>query len=137
MPAPERESSDTAALKKVRIAFIVAIVVALAGYARAPSFTAGAEAMPPPAAYTLDTAIEDIAASPRGAAVLNRDIPGLLQNASYPMFKAMSLRLVGRLSGGRLTGDMLTRTESDLAALPAPAAPLRTVSRTVAEPEFN
>jgi hypothetical protein len=53
------------------------------------------------------------------------------------MFKAMSLRLVGHLSGGRLTGDMLARTESDLAALPAPATPLRTVSRMAAEPEFN
>jgi hypothetical protein len=137
LPTPEREGGDAAALKKVRMAFIAAIAVALAGYAQAPRLTAGAEPMPHTAAYTLDTSIEDIAASPRGAAVLNRDIPGLLQNASYPMFKAMSLRLVGRLSGGRLTDDMLARTQSDLAALPAPATPLRTVSRTVAEPEFN
>jgi hypothetical protein len=87
-------------------------------------------------AYTIDSALEDIAANPAAAEVIRRDIPGLLENRSYPMFKSMSLRLLGSLSGGRLTPAMLAQAEGDLAAIPAPLH-LRQVSRQAGEPDFN
>ena len=67
--------------------------------------------------YTLDTPIERIAADPDGAAVLNKDIPGLLANPNYAMFKTMNLRTVASLSAGRLDGQTLAQTKTDLAAL--------------------
>jgi hypothetical protein len=70
-------------------------------------------------AYDLDTPIQTLAAQPRAAAVLNRDIPGLLTNENYGVFKVMSLKQVGVLSGGKLDKHTLAQTESDLRALPA------------------
>lgn len=72
--------------------------------------------------YTLDTPIERIAADPDGAAVLNKDIPGLLTNPNYGMIKSMNLKTVASLSGGRLDGQTLAQTKTDLAALPKQAS---------------
>ncbi len=79
----------------------------------------------PSAAYTLGTPLEAIASDPAGAAVINRDIPGLLSDPSYSLIKGMSLKAVASLSGGQITDEMLARTEADLKALskPAPSEP--------------
>ena len=137
MASREPVLNPESALKNVRIAFTAAIVLAVAGYAAAPLFPAPAQATTAVHAYSLDTPIEDIAATPAGTAILDRDMPGLLQHPSYPMFKSMSLRLVGRLSGGRLANDTMTKVEADLASLPPPTSPLRRVSQTYADPEFK
>ena len=76
--------------------------------------------------FTLDTPIEQLAADNMAAAVLRKDIPGLLEDKSYPMFKAMSLRLVGSLSEGKLTSETLAQTEADLSKIPRTSA-----SRTI------
>jgi hypothetical protein len=93
--------------------------------------TAGAAlaAQAPGGRYGLDTPIQTIAADPEGAAVLNQDIPGLLSNASYDSFKVLSLRQIGALSGGRLTHNTLTRTQTDLRMLRAhrEAPPVRKI----------
>jgi hypothetical protein len=109
MPAP-------AVPKKV----LLILGLALAG--------SGAWAAAPAPGYDLDTPIQAIVADPAGAAVLNRDIPGLLSNAAYSSFKAMSLKQVGALSGGRLTHETLSRTESDLKALPRPKPRVEKIS---------
>lgn len=75
-----------------------------------------------PTHFTLDTPIEQLAAYSTTASVLRRDIPGLLEDKHYPMFKSMSLRVVGALSNGELSSETLARTEADL----------RTVSKTTA-----
>jgi hypothetical protein len=62
-----------------------------------------------------------IAADPNGAAVLNKDIPGLLTNSNYTMFKSMSLKSLASMSGGRLSEVTLAQTKADLAALRTPA----------------
>ena len=72
--------------------------------------------------YTLDTPIERIAADPAGAAVLNKDIPGLLTNTRYDMFKSMNLKTLASLSAGRLDDETLAQTKADLAALPKQAS---------------
>ena len=90
---------------------------------------AGCAAIPPeqprvvdPTHFTLDTPIEQLAAYSTTASVLRRDIPGLLEDKHYPMFKSMSLRVVAALSNGELSSERLARTEADL----------RTVSETTA-----
>jgi hypothetical protein len=67
--------------------------------------------------FTLDTPIEQLAANSSAASVLRKDIPGLLEDKSYPMFKSMSLRLVGALSKGALSSQTLSQTEADLWAV--------------------
>ena len=64
--------------------------------------------------FTLDTPIEQLAANSAAAAVLHQDIPGLLEDDSYSMFKSMSLRQVGALSNGQLSSQTLTQTAADL-----------------------
>jgi hypothetical protein len=68
--------------------------------------------------YTLETPIEVIAADPQGRAVLNKDIPGLLANPKYQMFKGMNLKTLASLSSGKLSEQTLAQTGADLAALP-------------------
>jgi hypothetical protein len=73
----------------------------------------------PAAPYTRDTPVEDIAADPAGAAVLNKDLPGLLTDASYPLFKHMSLKQLQAASGGDLSSEDVDKTVTDLQAPPA------------------
>jgi hypothetical protein len=85
----------------------------------APS-DAAAPAAPtvPSEPFTRETPIEKIAADPGGAAVLNKDIPGLLTDKSYDFFKSMNLKQIQRLSDGDLSDDMVRQAEADLKALP-------------------
>jgi hypothetical protein len=102
-----------------RFTLVLFSLLALAGCTDTPS------APPPvldPNHFTLDTPIEELAANSAAAAVLRKDIPGLLEDKSYPMFQSMSLRLVGALSRGELSSQTLAQTEADLRAIPHPNA---------------
>src|ERR1700722_4700232 len=102
--------------QKMRRFLIVAAILAIPQIAQAgPSMTTIPATLT--TGYTLDTPIEAIAASPAGAAVINKDIPGLLTDRSYEIFKGMSLRLVAALSHGQLTNQMLAQVDDDLKAL--------------------
>jgi hypothetical protein len=81
-------------------------------------FPGGGPAVQSLSGYTLETPIEVIAADPRGAAVLNKDIPGLLTNPNYAMFKGMSLKILAALSNGKLSEQTLAQTKVDLSTLP-------------------
>jgi hypothetical protein len=67
-----------------------------------------------PHVFTLNTPVDRIAADPRGKAVLDRDVPGLMANKDYPMFDDMSLSEIALVSGGRLTRSKLALVKSDL-----------------------
>lgn len=91
--------------------------------AAAPAVTAMAVTAPAPKpasspakphVFTLNTPVERIAADPRGKAVLDRDVPGLMANKNYPMFDEMSLSEIAIVSGGRLTRSKLALVKSDL-----------------------
>jgi hypothetical protein len=69
-------------------------------------------------AYTLHTPVEIIAADPAAAAVLNRDLPGLLSDPSYPIFKTMSLKQMQDASGGDLSAVDVNKALADLQTLP-------------------
>jgi hypothetical protein len=69
--------------------------------------------------YGQDTPLETLAADPAAVAILNKDLPGLLKDAQYPMFKRMSLKTLQEASGGDLSKDDVSKTVADLQALPA------------------
>jgi hypothetical protein len=69
-------------------------------------------------AYTQRTPVEIMAADPAAAAVLNKDLPGLLTDPNYAMFKTMSLKQMQQASGGDLSVVDVNRTVADLQALP-------------------
>lgn len=88
----------------------------------APSAAPAPAAAPQPAGvpsakFTLDTPIEALTADPKAKAVLDADIPGLTTHSHFDMFKAMSLRGIQPMSGGKLTDEMLAKVEADLAAI--------------------
>jgi hypothetical protein len=84
----------------------------------APDATAPVTPTVPSEPFDRETPIEKIAADPQGAAVLNKDIPGLLTDKSYDFFKSMNLKQIQRLSSGDLTDDTVRQAEADLKALP-------------------
>lgn len=67
-----------------------------------------------PAVFTLDTPVDRIVADPKGKAVLDRDVPGLMASKDYPLFDDMSLSQIALFSGGRLTKTKLALVKSDL-----------------------
>jgi hypothetical protein len=75
-------------------------------------------AAPGAAAYNRDTPIETLAADPAAVAVLNKDLPGLLTDSQYPIFKRMSLKAIQEASGGDLSAEDVSKTVADLQALP-------------------
>ena len=79
----------------------------------------GTAAMAQTLAYGPDTTVEKLAADPAAAAVLNQDLPGLLSDASYPLFKSMTLKQLQEASGGDLSRTDLDKTVADLQALAA------------------
>jgi hypothetical protein len=79
---------------------------------------AHAQDQPAPAPnYDRDTPVEKIAADPAAAAVLNKDLPGLLSDTQYPLFKSMSLKQLQSASGGDLSQEDVDKAVADLQAL--------------------
>lgn len=67
--------------------------------------------------YTLDTPIAELLANYRSKAVLDRELPGLSFDKNLDKFKALSLRRLQPLSGGRLTPELLEKVGRELAAI--------------------
>jgi len=76
-------------------------------------------AQPPAPVYDRNTPVEKLAADPAAAAVLNKDLPGLLTDSQYSLFKSMSLKQLQAASGGDLSEQDVDKTVADLQALPA------------------
>jgi hypothetical protein len=101
------------------------VLLALPAQAQEPaSATAPAAPVATPVAatpatpgYTRDTPVEKIAADPEAAAVLNKDLPGLLTDAEYPLFKSMSLKQLQSASGGDLSLEDVDKAVADLQGL--------------------
>lgn len=70
------------------------------------------------AAFDADTPVEKIAADPEAAAVLNKDLPGLLTDHQYNLFKSMSLKQLQQASDGDLSESDVDKAVADLQALP-------------------
>jgi para-nitrobenzyl esterase len=102
----------------MRLRTAIAASVLLGSSAWAYGQTATATTTLTPASYSQDTPIETLASDPAAAAVLNKDLPGLLTDAQYPIFKAMSLKAIQQASGGDLSAEDVNKTVADLQALP-------------------
>ncbi len=73
-------------------------------------------------AAALDEPIRQIADTPAGCAMLDKDFPGLRQHAMYDFFKSMSLNQIAALSKGQITEEMLAQAQTDILALNATGA---------------
>ena len=95
-------------------------VLAIAALTLTAPLAAQTPVAPAPAAavkYTIDTPIETIAADPAGKAVLDANMPGLTTHAMYEQFKAMSLKQLQPMSGGKITDEGLAKIGPALATL--------------------
>lgn len=101
----------------VRIASMFFRIAAVASLLLVSPALAQEQAAPRPA-YDQDTPIETLAADPAAAEILNKDLPGLLTDSQYPLFKRMSLKTIQRASGGDLSAADVDKTVADLQALP-------------------
>ncbi|MGN5374451.1 hypothetical protein [Sphingomonas hankookensis] len=70
----------------------------------------------PVAALGPDTPIEAIIASPKGKAVMEKEMPTLLTHPMFDSFKAMSLRQLQPYSGGAITDEKLAAVTAALNA---------------------
>ena len=98
-----------------RYGFLLAAVL-MAGPAQAEEVLARLSAAP---TYTQRTPVEVMAADPAAVAVLNKDLPGLLTDPNYSIFKSMSLKQMQQASGGELSVVDVDKTVADLQTLPA------------------
>ena len=103
----------------MRIALFLTIPLLLS-----PAFAQGEEHAAPnaavavPISYTENTPVEKIAADPDAAAVVKKDLPGLLEDANYSIFKTLSLKQRQAASGGELSRNDVDKCVADLQALP-------------------
>jgi hypothetical protein len=71
---------------------------------------------------TIESSIKDLLANPETAAVLEKHLPGVSQHPALPQFQDMTLAEVAPMSGGQVTPAIIEAIDTDLKALPAPAA---------------
>jgi hypothetical protein len=113
-------------LVHIRTALAAAAGLALAGCATVSHGPAPSPAPGAPAAsargLSVDTPIAVIAADPAGKAVLEHDLPGLLERPEYGLFKSMSLKALVPLSNGEITPAKLAEVQRDLQGIPRKAA---------------
>lgn len=100
-------------MKQVALGMILALVAPIA----ATAADTGAVAATTAAKFTIDTPIQDIVANEQGKAVIERNFPGLIARPEYEMFKAISLKALQPYSNGKITDEMLAKTQSELAAI--------------------
>ena len=94
------------------------VAVALAAAAPATAYAADtAPAAQPAARLSLDTPVEAIVADQAGKAVLDADLPGVTTHEHYDMFKSMTLRQLSTMAPDKLTAQVLSKVEADLAAI--------------------
>jgi hypothetical protein len=72
--------------------------------------------------YGVDTPIQTLAANPAAAAIVEANIPGLLEDSNYPFFKGMSLKTVTSLSHGQISSDTLQTIAAQLKSVPISTA---------------
>ena len=92
--------------------------VAMAQTAPAPAPAAPAADAPKPAAkFNLDTPIGELLANDAAKAVLDKELPGLTQLPQLEMIKGLGLKQLQPYSDGKLTDELLAKTEASLAAI--------------------
>lgn len=94
-----------------------ALLASLATPAVAQTAPAPAPAAAAVGAFSVDSPIEQLVASPAAKAVLEADFPGVTTHPAYEQFKAMSLKQLAPYSNGIITDEKLAKASADLAAV--------------------
>jgi len=81
-------------------------------------------AAPEPSNSTLDIPIEEIAASPGGCAILDKDFPGLRTHPMYGFAKVMTLNQITAMSHGEITRTCLRRRKPICPRSPSSRSPV-------------
>lgn len=102
---------------RVLVALVAAFTLAAPLAAQETSTPAPAAPVAAAAKYTVDTPIETIVADPAGKAVIDANMPGLTTHAMFDQFKAMSLKQLAPMSGGKITDEGLAKIGPALAAV--------------------
>ncbi|MDC7811223.1 hypothetical protein CA223_10130 [Sphingomonas koreensis] len=76
-----------------------------------------ADAAKPAAKFNLDTPIGELLANDAAKAVLDKELPGLTQLPQLEMIKGLGLKQLQPYSDGKLTDELLAKTEASLAAI--------------------
>ncbi len=92
------------------------LVPAIAAAQTAPAAPA-ADAAKPAAKFNLDTPIGELLANDAAKAVLDKELPGLTQLPQLEMIKGLGLKQLQPYSDGKLTDELLAKTETALAAI--------------------
>jgi len=92
------------------------LVPAVAVAQTAPDAPAG-DAAKPAAKFNLDTPIGELLANEAAKAVLDKELPGLTQLPQLEMIKGLGLKQLQPYSDGKLTDELLAKTEASLAAI--------------------
>lgn len=83
----------------------------------APAAPAQPAAPTAAAKFTLDTPIGELLANEAAKAVLDKELPGLTQLPQLEMIKGLTLKQLQPYSDGKLTDELLAKTETSLAAI--------------------
>lgn len=83
----------------------------------APAAPAQPAAPAAAAKFTLDTPIGELLANEAAKAVLDKELPGLTQLPQLEMIKGLTLKQLQPYSDGKLTDELLAKTETSLAAI--------------------
>ncbi|MGV3578879.1 hypothetical protein [Brevundimonas sp.] len=108
-------------LAAAALAAVSSVAVAQTSPAQDHSAHAGHEAHAA-ARPTIESSIKDLLANAETAAVVEKHLPGIGQHPALPQFQDMTLAQVEPFSGGAVTPAIIAAIDTDLKALPAPAA---------------
>lgn len=112
-PAADPDAARMKVLVPASIAMARGAALAAPQSASAPTTTAPGGAP----TLTVDTPIETLAADPKGKAILEKHIPTITTNAMFPQYKAMTLKQLSDMSGGKITPEMLAAVAAELKAI--------------------
>lgn len=102
---------------KLHLMLGAALLVPAVAVAQTAPAAPAADAAKPAAKFNLDTPIGELLANDAAKAVLDKELPGLTQLPQLEMIKGLGLKQLQPYSDGKLTDELLAKTEASLAAI--------------------
>ena len=102
---------------KLHLMLGAALLVPTIATAQTAPAAPAADATKPAAKFNLDTPIGELLANDAAKAVLDKELPGLTQLPQLEMIKGLGLKQLQPYSDGKLTDELLAKTEASLAAI--------------------
>lgn len=104
-------------MMKLHLMLGAALLVPAVAVAQTAPAAPAADAAKPAAKFNLDTPIGELLANDAAKAVLDKELPGLTQLPQLEMIKGLGLKQLQPYSDGKLTDELLAKTEAGLAAI--------------------